>query len=219
VLVNMGFQWLALGGMERAREAIRASLQLCCEMGMRYPEGYALCGLAVLADEQGDCSAALELASQSLALRREIGHGDGVADSLLLQGEIHWRAGKSAEAKSAATEALALLREQGRALELCQAHAFLAILPEGAAEAAEAALEDAGESGNTPKTRFYLWKATGKRKHLAEAKRLLDFRVEHTPEEYREPMLRNVRVNREILAAWAEHGGGERPADSSAERR
>jgi hypothetical protein len=29
----------------------------------------------------------------------------------------------------------------------------------------------------------------------------------HAPEEYRESMLRNVQVNREIMEAWAEHGG------------
>ena len=39
--------------------------------------------------------------------------------------------------------------------------------------------------------------------------RLLDHLVEHAPEEYRESMLRNVRLNREITEAWAEHGVAE----------
>ena len=42
--------------------------------------------------------------------------------------------------------------------------------------------------------------------HLAGAKRLLDHRVDHAPEEYRESMLKNVRLHREIMEAWAEHG-------------
>jgi len=49
--------------------------------------------------------------------------------------------------------------------------------------------------------------------------RSLDHLVEHAPDEYRESMLRNVRLNREILEAWesvdperaarveGEHGG------------
>ena len=38
-------------------------------------------------------------------------------------------------------------------------------------------------------------------------KRLLDHLVEHAPEEYRESMLKNVRLHREIMEAWEEHGG------------
>jgi hypothetical protein len=55
-----------------------------------------------------------------------------------------------------------------------------------------------------------------------EAKRLLDFIVEHAPAECRESMLANVRLHREIaaaarkqglpLAAAASHGGDNRPA-------
>ena len=54
--------------------------------------------------------------------------------------------------------------------------------------------------------RYWLWRATKLPVHLVEAKRLLDYLVEHAPKEYRESMLNNVRLNREIMAAWAEHG-------------
>ena len=80
-------------------------------------------------------------------------------------------------------------------------------MPEGDVEEAKADLAEAGEGGKKKKRKYYLWKATGKREHLAEAKRLLDYRVEHAPEEYRESMLKNVRLNREIMEAWEEHGG------------
>ena len=43
--------------------------------------------------------------------------------------------------------------------------------------------------------------------HPGVAQRLLDCRVEHAPEEYRESMLKNVRLHREIMEAWEEHGG------------
>ena len=100
--------------------------------------------------------------------------------------------------------------EQQRKPELAHALALLASLPERRRpRGAEAALEDAAgdERATPPSVRYYLWKATGKPEHLAEAKRLLDYRVEHAPEEYRESMLKNVRLHREIMEAWAEHGG------------
>ena len=56
-------------------------------------------------------------------------------------------------------------------------------------------------------TRLVLWKATHDTAHLTEARRLLDHLVEHAPEEYRESMLKNVRLHREILEAWEAHGG------------
>jgi hypothetical protein len=68
-----------------------------------------------------------------------------------------------------------------------------------------AALE-AGEAGaptgDAMEARFLLWQATRDRAHLVEAKRLLDFLVEHAPPECRETMLANVRLHREIVAAW-----------------
>jgi hypothetical protein len=48
--------------------------------------------------------------------------------------------------------------------------------------------------------------APSARSHLAEAKRLLDYRVEHAPEEYHGSMLKNVPLHHEIMEAWEEHG-------------
>ena len=49
--------------------------------------------------------------------------------------------------------------------------------------------------------RFLLWRATGDRTHLAEAKRLLDESVAHVDAETRTSMLTNLRLNRDITAA------------------
>jgi hypothetical protein len=54
--------------------------------------------------------------------------------------------------------------------------------------------------------RFTLFQVTGDCAHLAEAKRLLDFAVEHAPADCREAMLENVRLHREIAAAAKEAG-------------
>ena len=47
--------------------------------------------------------------------------------------------------------------------------------------------------------------------HLAEAKRLLDSRVEHAPAEYRESMLTNVKLHRDIVKAWNEQASSSPP--------
>jgi len=71
-------------------------------------------------------------------------------------------------------------------------------------ESAVAAAAAAGEDNYTARTRLLLWRATGDTAHLAAAKRRLDHLVEHAPPEYRESMLTNVRVHREIVAAAKE---------------
>ena len=54
-----------------------------------------------------------------------------------------------------------------------------------------------------------LWQANDDHEHLEAAKRLLDEQLSKVPSEFHEAMCSNLRVNREILAAWREHGGGE----------
>jgi len=205
-LVNLGPMWLDLGETGRARQVLERSLALCREMGARHPEGYALWGLSAVAQQEDDSVGALDLARKALALRRDIDHGDGVADSLAQLGDIHWRAGDRDAAREALQGAMELLRQQQRKGELAQALALSACLHEDSIEGAQAALDNAGESGNTPRVRYMLWKATGDRRHLQEAMRLLGHLVEHAPEEYRESMLDKVRLNREIMEAWAERG-------------
>ena len=117
-------------------------------------------------------------------------------------GDYHRQSGHLGVSRDMLSEAADLLRQQSNKPLLALTLSLLANLPGGVAADAEAALQDAGEAGNTPPTRYYLWKATGKSEHLAEAKRLLDYRVEHAPKEYRESMLKKVRLNREIMEAW-----------------
>ena len=51
----------------------------------------------------------------------------------------------------------------------------------------------------------------GDRAHLEEAKRLLDETLANVPVEHHEAMLTNLRVNREIMAAWNGESGGAEP--------
>ena len=54
--------------------------------------------------------------------------------------------------------------------------------------------------------RFLLSKATGDSAHLEEAHRLLCHLRDHAPAEYRETMIENVPLHRDIVQAWEEHG-------------
>jgi hypothetical protein len=87
--------------------------------------------------------------------------------------------------------------------------ARLATLPGGDAAAALAALaahEGRASVQEAMQARFLLWRATRDTAHRVEAKRLLDFLVEHAPPDCRESMLANVRLHREIAAAAREEG-------------
>ena len=74
--------------------------------------------------------------------------------------------------------------------------------------ALEALHENEARVGHAEKmeARFRLWELTNDKTHLIEAKRLLDFAVAHSPEEYRRSMLENVPLHRDIMKAWEEHG-------------
>mgnify|MGYP001824785791 FL=1 len=183
-------------------------LGICREIGTPYPEGFALWAASRLAEERGDRRRALMLAEQGLALRRELGQEDGIADSLRLIGRLHARHGDEEAAREALREAIAIGERLDRRPHLAETRALLAGLPGEDAAAAEAALGEAGPNGETVEIRYALWRATRRREHLRAAKELLDHRVAHAPEAYRTSMLENVELHREILAAWAEHGDG-----------
>ncbi len=75
-----------------------------------------------------------------------------------------------------------------------------------------AALEEFGEHetrvghAEKMKARFLLFKAMRDAAHLEEAHRLLTYLRDHAPEEYRETMIANVPLHRDIMAAWEERG-------------
>ena len=205
-LMNVGPLWHALGDLSRARETLLAAVAICREIGATYPEGYGLLDLGHLADEEGDSAEALRLMEESLALRRTIGHADGVLASLLAMADVHLQSGASGgerdAARKAATEALELSREQGRTAQTARALALLARLPGGDVQAAVAALTDLAAADGSAEVYWLLWQATGDREHLAASKRKLDESLTHVAAEYHEAMLTNVRLNREIVAAY-----------------
>jgi serine/threonine protein kinase/Tfp pilus assembly protein PilF len=209
ILVNLGSVRLRLGDLAGARRDLTASMVICREIGERRPESYALAGLAEIAEEEGDLAGALLLAEESLALRQEPETRDLAWRSLAQLAYLRLRAGELNGARAAGEEALARAREQEQRGAIACCLALLATVPGGDAGAAESALLESRERvlmEATMQARLDLRQATHNPAHLAEAKHLHDFKVEHAPPEYRETMLTNVRLHREIVAAAREAG-------------
>jgi hypothetical protein len=85
----------------------------------------------------------------------------------------------------------------------------LALLPDGDAAAAKSVFEEfENRLGHTGRLEALhcLWQATKDRAHLEKAhRRLMDAR-EHASEKYRDTMIENVPLHRDIMKAWEEHG-------------
>jgi hypothetical protein len=154
----------------------------------------------------GDTTGALRLLGQALALRRAISHADGVAESLVAIGALRRRAGDFDAATVALEEALSLSRTQGRLHKAALAHAHLACIPGGDPKGALDACAKAGPAAETAPIRYLLWQATRDRTHLDHARRLVDFLLEHAPQESREAMIANVPLLRDVVAAARQRG-------------
>ncbi len=206
---NLGNLFQSLGRYDVAREHHERFLALAREIGYRRAEGYALHFLAEAAAEEGDADAEGQRLAEALHLRRAIGARDGEAETLHARGALSARLGRTEEARTALDEALTIARELSLPGVELLATAGLATLPGGDVAAGLAALaadESRVAMREAMEARFLLWQATRDRAHLVEAKRRLDFLVEHAPPECRESMLTNVRLHREIVAAAREHG-------------
>ncbi|MHC4861225.1 MAG: serine/threonine-protein kinase [Planctomycetota bacterium] len=209
VRVNLGLLFQALGQGTEERAHLERALEIARETGNRQGEGFALQALAAAAEATGDTEGQRRLCEEALAVRRTAEDRAGIAMSLKLLGRILLAEGRHEEALGHLTEALALGREIRAAGQIVLAEALLALLPGGDPAAALQAYEE-----HEPhlrllekmEARFYLWRATDDSGYLEEAHRLLCHLRDHAPEECRESMIENVPLNRDIMAAWAEHG-------------
>jgi len=97
-------------------------------------------------------------------------------------------------------EALELAKGRDVVLPLLE----LARLPGGDVEAAAAARKEHGDNlhySDRMNVHFRLWELTQDASDLEEAKRILQHALDHAPEEARESMVRNVRLQRAVYEA------------------
>ena len=165
--------------------------------------------LARIEEVIGDPELAEAKYNEAAALRREIGYRSGVTETLTALGRLQAGQGNESSAAASLDEALALATELKTSSSLVLAAAYRALLPGGDLGVALEALREyeAGAMHTEQiEARFVLWKATQDAEHLKVAHRLLQELREHAPEEYRDSMVQNVPLHRDIMAAWEEHG-------------
>ncbi len=210
---NLGlvFQWL--GRYDAARAHNERALAIAREISHRPGEAVATGNLGLLSHSLGRYGEARAHHERALAIARELGNGGLASEALNELGTVLIVQGLAAEAAAHLREAVALARQRGNvSIELTAKARLATIENDGRATAVAAALaaltayEASVEANAATEARFLLWQATHDRAHLAEAKRRLDFLVEHAPVDCRESMLTNVRLHREILEAAARYG-------------
>ena len=186
------------------------SLRVLREIGARWSEGHALECLGNVAEQQGEAEEARRLHVEALALWREISYTSGAATTLVALGRLEASQGHEQAATAHIGEALSLAEGLKDPNLILSATVERARLPGGDMEAALAALEEHEERvphETRTEARFRLWELTQDKAHLEEAHRLLSFMRDHAPEDCRDSMIENVPLHKDIMRAWAEHGG------------
>jgi tetratricopeptide (TPR) repeat protein len=198
--VNLGAITRELGDAGRARRYLEDGRRLAREVGDRRNEGYALHRLGDLTAQEGDVGEAARLYRDALEVRREIHYRSGEAETLAASGRLK-------EDAAILEEALALGREIHLPGVIAQAAASLALLPGGNADGAVETyreFEPRLRHRDKMEVSFLLFELAEDETHLDEAHRLLQYLVEHAPAEYRETMIAEVPLHRDIAAAWQE---------------
>ena len=206
---NLGSVLRSQGHLALAREHQERALAIHREIGNRRSEAIALQNLGSIILDGGDPASAEQRFLAALAIGEEIGHRHIVAASQMVLGNLHLESGEESRARDWLTKARDESSRHGAIGVETVSRSQLACLTGGDAEDAErcfTAHEERLSAEERLGARWFLWRATGSRTHLAEAKRLLDESLAKVPAEHHTAMLANVRVNREVTAAAKEQG-------------
>jgi tetratricopeptide (TPR) repeat protein len=206
--VNVGALQVFCGQVDLARETLDDARRVSGEIGHSELNSEALMLLGMLSEECGEEEEAQRLYESTLTLKREAADTGNVAYALIALARVLALRGDGTAAVAHVKEALSLASEIGLPGATLSAKVGLARLPGGNVDAALMALEEYGERVDhaiAMDSRFRLWELTGQRVHLSEAHRLLCHLRDHAPKEYRKTMIANVRLHRDIMAAWVKH--------------
>ncbi len=157
-----------------------------------------------LSEEEGKTEEAERFFREAVENARPPGQFLKLCPSLLELGLNLLQQGRFEEARTFLTEAYEIADAAGLENRAAYAACCLAALPGGDITAARELLRSREETlpfSDRMRARFLLWQAAGDPADLAEAKRLLQYLVDHAPEQYRRSMIENVRLHREIAAA------------------
>ncbi len=197
-----------LGDHPRARTAFRAALSLARSLNQTPREVTARLYGCILAEHEGDLTRAAAEYKEAAAMARKNGTRWAYAQMLLTYGDFLRRHPMQADPTRGASlleEALVIGREIGSAqVEVCALTSLAMIKRDDPAPAAAAFSASASQMSalSRMEVAFNLWRLTGEGRYLAEAHRILIYIRDHAPEEYRESMMSQVPLHREIRAAW-----------------
>ncbi|MDH3592401.1 MAG: tetratricopeptide repeat protein, partial [Planctomycetota bacterium] len=200
VLANLAELCVPLGDLERGRETAERAAALCEEIQFGYIAAWLQMILGRIAANEGKPKEADARFSAALERMRAFPSPPEVSEILRRQAELRG----SEQARPLLTEALEIVESIELPAETVLVRASLALLPGGDVHAARAAFEQHGHSlalRSRMRACFLLWKATHDRDYLGKARDVLAGLVEHAPERFRETMIKNVPLHREITAA------------------
>jgi tetratricopeptide (TPR) repeat protein len=221
---SLGAVFSSQGRLAEAQEHHERSLALSREIGYRKGELLAQHNLRGVLRELGDTEGSEERLVASLALCEELGDRHLAVPTKRALGSLRAATRGVEEGRELLVEARDAAAEIGLPGDEVLAYCELALLPGEHAEDALSAYTEHVERlspGERQSARYLLFRATGDRTHLEEAKRLLDELLAKNPPEYHGSMCQNIGVHREILAAWREEfgedddsSGGASPTES-----
>ena len=209
-LLNLGGNLALLGSAEEGFDCLELALARAREIDFAHLESAILHRLGLASAERGDDVAARERHQEALRIAAAAAlRAPEEATGTCALAEIAERAGRREEALAGFEAALAAAHTYADALVRVAALAGLVRLsarnPE---EVRRAFVEGAAKMAHHTRMRghFVVWEACRDAAHLAEAKLLLDRLVADAPAAYRELMLANVPLHREIAEAARAEG-------------
>jgi tetratricopeptide (TPR) repeat protein len=208
-LHNLSESLLTLGDAAAAAEHLCAGARLAAEVGDRFIVGW---GTRIRGDVEscrGESAEAERSYAAALEGARAISSAVEEAEALVGLGRLLARTGRSDEAAARVGAAREIALRSDDANTLALSATIRAALPGGDPAAAAKTLDGLGTRPwhvARMEARWWLWKATADRAHLAESWRLLQHLRDHAPEENRVTVIANVPLHREIAAAAKEAG-------------
>lgn len=217
-LTNIAALYDDIGEYEEARKGYEQASQIFHELKDAHAEVSTLINLATTLSHLDRPKQALKLYEHALPMAREIGDREGEIGTLIDQGSCYLEMKEYARAEEQFTQALELSRtSELRSLE-ARAHSCLADLylarrePEKAFKTSQQAIKTLGDaelmdSATIWFSHFKSAQAASKPSVAREALRKAHSIVQHkaraiSDTQLRESFLKNVKTNREIVAAW-----------------
>jgi len=207
-LLTLSWVLLDLGRDDRAFECVERVQELVEDLKANDMRPYLLYARGEVEERQGDSEAARGSFESALEEMDPGSQPEHEADCYLGLGRVARAEGRLDAARESLSTAVRIAEEASLSAPALRAKCEAALLPGGDPEEAAAMIREVGSqlmAGHGIASLHLIFLATGDPGHLKEAHRLLCDLRDHAPEEYRETMIENVPLRRDIMTAWKEH--------------